>query len=417
MKSLLFLIWALFYCLPFSESDGIAQWRGPERNGVYPEKNLLKFWPETGPEMLWNVDGIGNGYASASVSDGIVYVTGKKDSIEYLSAFDKQGNQLWQIPYGLACRKTYAETRCTPTIEENYLYLISGRGEVVCIDKQTKNIQWKVEAYDMFDGAYATWEIAESPLIVDNKVIYTPGGNKTTMIALDKNTGETIWQSESLSDLTAYVSPILIERGGKKIIANITRNYLLGVDAENGEILWTFKYSEFYKPRLHPEVPFINCISPIYSEGKLFITSGYNHTSVMFDISPDGKEISVAWRQKSLDTHHGGVVLVDGFIYGSNWINNSKGNWVSLNWNTGEVMYEEEWETKGSIISANGMLFMYEERRGNIALVKADPAGFYLISTFRHEKGNGPNWAHPVINNGILYIRHGKELTAYRIGE
>ena len=417
MKSILFFICSFVFTFTLIASDDISQWRGPDRNGNYKEDNLFASWPETGPEMLWNVEGIGNGYSSVSVSDEIVYVTGKKDTIEYLTALNKEGEQLWQIPYGLACKQSYSETRCTPTIQGNYIYLISGRGEVVCVNTTKQEIQWKIEAYDAFNGAYALWEIAESPLIVDDKIIYTPGGDKTTMVALDKSTGETIWQTESLYDSTAYVSPILVERGGNKIIVNITRNYLLGVNAENGKILWKSAYSEIDKPTQHPEAPFINCVTPIYSEGKLFITSGYDHTSVMFDISPNGEEISIAWKQKALDTHHGGVVLVDGYIYGSNWINNSKGNWVCINWSTGELVYEEEWETKGSIISADGKLFLYEERRGNVAMVEADPTEFKLISEFRHEKGSGPNWAHPVIHNGILYIRHGKELAAYKIGE
>jgi len=345
----------------------------------------------------------------------MIYATGKKDSIEYLTTVDTAGNQIWQIPYGLACRQSFPETRCTPTAEGNRIYVISGRDEVVCVDANQRAIQWKVDGFFQFEGAHAMWEIAESPLLVENKVIYTPGGDKTTMVALEKNTGETIWKTESVQDSTAYVSPILIERGGKKIIATLTHNLLLGVIADNGEILWTFHYGEYEAPTFHPEAPFINCITPIYHNGRLFITSGYDHIAMMFDLSPDGTEISIAWHQPLLDTHHGGVVLVDGYLYGSNCITNSKGNWVCVDWETGEAMYEEEWETKGSIIAAESMLYLYEERRGHVAMVKSDPSGFQLVSSFRHELGTGPNWAHPVIHDGILYIRHGKVPAAYKI--
>jgi outer membrane protein assembly factor BamB len=135
----------------------------------------------------------------------------------------------------------------------------------------------------------------------------------------------------------------------------------------------------------------------------------------MFEVSPDGKNISLIWDQPILDTHHGGVVLVDGYLYGSNWISNSQGNWVCVDWNTGEVKYEKEWETKGSIIAADGLLYVYEERRGNVGLVKPDPENFHMVSSFRHSYGTGPHWAHPVIYEGLLYIRHGKTIAVYKI--
>jgi len=396
-------------------SDEIAQWRGPDRNGIYMESELMKSWPEEGPELSWSFEGIGDGYSSVSVYNEVIYATGKKDSVEFLTALNLSGNQLWQISYGLTCRQSFRETRCTPTIENDNAYLISGRGEVVCISITNQEILWKVDAFTKFGGAHSTWEIAESPLIVDNKVIYTPGGDNTTMIALDKLSGETIWQTESLHDSTAYVSPVYFERGGKKIITTLTRNYLVGIDSKDGGILWTYQYSELERPTNHPESPHINCNSPIYNDGNLFITSGYDHISAMFDLSEDGSEITLKWKQPALDTHHGGVVLVNGYLFGSNWVDNSNGNWVCVNWDTGEVMYEHEWQTKGSIIAADNMLYVYEERRGHIGLLKADPDQFNMASSFRNKLGTGPHWAHPVIKNGVLYIRHGKVLSAFQI--
>ncbi len=193
-------------------------------------------------------------------------------------------------------------------------------------------------------------------------------------------------------------------------------NYLIGVDAENGEILWTYKYSELDKPLWNPDAPYINTISPLYKDGRLFITSGYNHTSAMFELSPDGSEISLIWKQPVLDTQHGGVLLLDGYIYGSTWISNGQGNWACLDWETGETMYDKEWYNKGSIIAADGRLIVYEEKRGYVGLVNPNPEDFQVISSFQHKQGSGPHWAHPSIKDGVLYIRHGETLTAYRIG-
>ena len=394
----------------------IAQWRGPERSGVYPVEGLLDQWPEGGPAQLWSMEGIGKGFSSVSVKDGTIYATGIKDSIEYLTAIHQEnGHMLWQIPYGLSTLRSFKDTRCTPTIEEDRAYIVSGRGEVVCMDLSQQKIAWYADAYHHFEGQFARWEIAESPLLVDNKVIYTPGGHKTTMVALDKHTGETIWASETIHDTTAYVSPILVERGDHKIVINILRNYLIGVNAENGKIMWSYLYSELDKPTQHPESPHINTISPLYKEGRLFITSGYDHTSAMFGLSTDGEEINLLWRQPVLDTHHGGVVLLDGYIYGSTWINNSQGNWACVDWESGKIMYEKEWNNKGSIVAADGKLFVYEEKRGFVGLVRPGPDDFHVTSAFQHKHGSGPHWAHPTISKGVLYIRHGETLTAYNI--
>ena len=170
----------------------IAQWRGPERNGVYPETGLLDEWPEKGPEQLWSTEGIGKGFSSVSVLDGTIYATGLNDSVEALTAINRADGQiLWQIPYGQSILRSFKDTRCTPTIEEDRAYMISGRGEVVCVDLTQQQIAWHVDAFHQFEGESARWEIAESPLLVDNKVIYTPGGHKTTLVALDNAIGST----------------------------------------------------------------------------------------------------------------------------------------------------------------------------------------------------------------------------------
>ncbi len=405
----------LLALLSFSCAAQTAQWRGPDRSGIYSEKNLLKEWPAQGPELLWAAEDIGGGYSSVSIYKGITYATGKKDSVEFLTAIDKSGAVLWQQPYGLSTyQNSYQDTRCTPTIENGIAYVISGRGEIASFDAKSGEKIWSVDAFKKFSGAHGIWEVAESPLIVDDKLIYTPAGPQTTMVALDKKTGETIWTSESLGDTSAYVSPILIERGGKKIIATLASRHFFGVDAEDGTILWRYDYSQLEAPD-HPVAAFINCVSPIYRDGRIFITSGYNHTGAMFSLSADGRSIALEWIQPVLDTHHGGVVLVDGYIYGSNWLSNSNGHWVCLDWQSGEVMYEEKWISKGSIIFANGMLYCYDDRRGTLALVKATPEYFRIVSSFAVEKGAGQHWAHPVIADGTLYVRHGTVVMAYNI--
>jgi len=415
MKILNLLLLLLLSLSQHIVAQPISQWRGPDRNGVFPETGLLKSWPETGPELIWSVEDLDKGYSSVSVSDQAIYVTGREGSTEYLTALDLNGKRLWRIQYGNTVRKTHPDSRCTPTVEGDRIYLISGRGEVVCVDARQQKVIWSVPAFDLYQGKCWIWEIAESPLLVDDKVIFTPGGHQTTMVALDKFTGKTIWQTESLNDTTAFVSPILIRFGSKKIIVNVMINYIFGVDADNGQILWKVIYSEIEPPTDHPWKPHNNCVTPLYHDGYLYVTSGYDHVGIMFKLLNDGSKIEQVWINRILDCHHGQVVRVGDYIYGANWIDNRDGNWCCVDWKTGKTMYEKNWYCKGSISAADGMLYCYEEKRGNLALVEPTPDDFKIVSSFQIEKGTGPHWTQPVIDKGVLYIRHGDVLMAYDI--
>jgi len=392
-----------------------AQFRGPQRNGVFPETGLLNKWPESGPELLWSREDLDRGFASVSVTDEAIYLTGLEGTKEYLTVLDFNGKTLWRIEYGRSGQRTYRETRCTPTVEDDRIYLISGRGEVVCINSREKKIRWSVPALDKFQGEFWQWEIAESPLIVDDKVIYTPGGNTTSMVALNKFTGATIWQTESLKTPSAFVSPILIKWSGKKIIVGVLTEHVIGVNAADGQFLWKVRYHDIETPTFHEWAPKNNCVTPLYQNGYLYVTSGYDHVGVMFRLTQDGTGIEQVWTNKELDNHHGQVVRIGSYIYGSNWIDNAKGNWCCVDWKTGKTMYEKTWFTKGSISAADGMLYCYEERRGNLALVSPTPDDFKIISSFRITKGSGPHWTQPVIHNGRLYIRHGDALMVFKI--
>jgi outer membrane protein assembly factor BamB len=246
-------------------------------------------------------------------------------------------------------------------------------------------------------------------IVLEDKVFFTPGGNETTMVALDKLSGETLWKSKSLKDNPSYTSPLLVEYGSRKTIVNVTENYIIGVNPADGEIIWTFDFGSYATSRNN------NINTPLFSDGYLYVTSGYDHKCVMLKLSEDATSVSLVWVDEVLDVHHGGAVKVGNYIYGSNWLRNSMGNWVCLNWETGKTMYEKKWENKGSIIAADGMLYCYEEKSGNIALVKATPEDFKIVSTFKIDANRGPYWAHPVIKDGILYVRHRESIWAYNI--
>jgi outer membrane protein assembly factor BamB len=392
-------------------SQAQSSWRGVERTGIYNESGLLKSWPETGPAMLWFNQELPAGYSSVTFGSNTIFLTGLSEKNDVLVAMDTLGKIKWQTPYGRSWNESNPESRCTPTVEGNRVYVSSGSGDLASIDATTGAIIWSLKASETYQGTFGTWGIAESLLIDGNKLYFTPGGPETMTIALNKNTGKLIWKSGSLNDNPGYVSPILINYSGKRLIVNVSASYIFAVDAATGKIMWKVKHLD-----INPEkAEVIKCVTPLYHDGKIYITGGYDHGGIMLNLTDGGNNATVAWTDQVLDVHHGGVVLLNGYIYGSNWLSNSDGNWCCIEWNTGKKMYEEHWKCKGSIISADGLLYIYDERTGFVGLLKPNPEKFDLISSFKISKGSGPYWAHPVIYNGKLFIRHGKVLMAFNI--
>jgi outer membrane protein assembly factor BamB len=390
------------------------QFRGPNRNGKSAETGLLKKWPEGGPELLWSVEEkLGIGFSSVTVVDGLIYTTGMVNKRGILFAFDLDGNPVWEKDYGPEWTGSRKGTRTTPTFDNGRLYVINGYAKVVCLDAKKGDIIWEVDGKEKFGSQEIKWGISESPLIVDDKVICTPGGPDATMVALNKNTSETVWTTRGLSDKACYSSPIVFDRGSSRIIVTLTNNHVIAVDARSGKVLWKDAFSNYQEGLNNPKD--INPPSPVYLDGCVYTTSGYDDGGAMYELSADGTKFKRKWVDETLDNHHGGVVIVDGYIFGSNWLNNGKGNWVCLDWDTGKVMYETDWENKGSVIYADGMMYCYDEKKGNLALVKPTPEKFEVVSSFVITKGDGMHWGHPAISNGVLYVRHGSALMAYKI--
>lgn len=412
MKKTVFLLLPVLCYFQFAYAQHISDWRPDNRTGVSSETGLLKTWPAEGPELLWSYTELNKGYSSPSFGDNVVYVTGTKDSLDILFALDLNGKLLWKSAMGRAWNESYPESRSTPTVEGNRVYTCSGLGDIACFDGSTGKQIWSYKASELNKGTFGSWGIAESLLLDGDKLYFSPGGPETMTIALNKTNGAVVWKSASLNDKPGYVSPILADYAGKRMIINVSLGHVFAVDAQNGEILWKVEHT---RPASYdPDWDMIKCVTPIYHDGKVYVTGGYDNGGIMIAMSADGKSAEVIWTDFVLDVHHGGVVLVNGYLYGSNWIGNGDGNWCCIEWNTGKKMWEQHWNTKGSIISAEGMLYLYDEKKGNVGLLKVDPEKFDLISTFKVSQGvSGPFWAHPVIHNGILYLRHTNALMAY----
>ncbi len=414
MKQAFLFFSILILFVQSSLSQVVSEWRGIGRTGVYNEANLLKVWPNKGPQLLWHNDSLALGHSSVAIGYNTIYITGRDDSTEVLFALEMNGKVKWKTTYGRAWNEGFPNSRSTPTIDNNRFYLSRGLGDVACINATSGKIEWSAKIGDKYGVKLGGFGFAESLLIKGDMLFVSPIGDKTNMIALNKVTGELIWKSKSLGDSAAYCSPILIKYAGLEMVVNVGSSDIFALNINDGSVLWSFKYFDVNPPERNWK-PTMNSTTPLYSDGHIYVNSGYNHVGVMLKLNTDGKGVELLWSDSLIDTHHGGVVKQGNYIFGSNWINNGNGNWCCIDWKTGEKKYETKWNNKGSIIANDGMLYCYDEKRGNIALVKATPEKFEPISSFKIPYGRGPHWSHPVIKDGILYVRHGKVLMAYNI--
>ena len=392
-----------------------GQWRGPQRDGHFHATNLLSEWPDGGPELVYEVDDLGEGFSSPVVYEGSIYLTGKIDSMDVLTALTMDGEIKWQVPYGSAWQKSYTSSRPSPTMEDGRAYLLSGIGELACLDIASQDVVWTVNVDKIYGAVWDSHGVSETLLLVDDLVVCTPAGKRTTMVAFDKYTGEPVWETPPIGGRRCYVSPVLYEYNNLRQILGASTWSYFGVDPATGEVLWNFPY--YLLGDRNTERGTLITLTPVYREDEIFVNTGYDYPAVMLKISEDGRAVTEKWRCPSFDTHHGHVVRMGDYLYGTNWESNSQGEWMCVSWETGKVMWVKDWYTKGSIVSADEMIYIYEERQGHVGLLQPDPTQFNLKSSFRVRKGSGPHWAHPVIHDHTLMIRHGDHLLVYDISE
>jgi len=399
-------LWVLVVIAAWGVSAAVAedwpQWRGPDRTGISKETGLLQSWPEGGPRPRWAVTSLGQGYGSVSVAGGTVYVTGADGSKAVLYALGLDGKDKWKAVFGKLFTKSYAVARCTPTVEGDRVYVYSSGGWAACFEASGGKKVWDLDTMRAFDGRNIRWGIAENPLIVGDLFLCQPGGPDAAVVALNKTTGKTVWTSKGLSERSAYCSPLLVRAGDRQVVVTQTEEHIVGIDVKTGKVLWKVHQRNRYA--VHPN-------TPLFFDSMLFVSSGYRHGSQLLRLSADGSKASQVWTEKKLDCHHEGVLRIDGYIYGCP----SRGRLSCLDPKDGKVLYTVEEVRKASITYAGGRLYTYDEKGGNVTLLEVSPKGYKVHGQFAMKAGSGKHWAHPVVANGTLYIRHGEALTAFDI--
>ncbi|MCF8378759.1 MAG: PQQ-binding-like beta-propeller repeat protein [Bacteroidales bacterium] len=378
-----------------------SRWRGGEANGVYPDTDLLQQWPESGPEILWTFGELGQGHSSVAIAGEFIYTAGMIDTQGSIFKFDQYGKLIYKKEYGPEFSESYVGTRGTPVIAGNKIYILSGHGILYCMNEKDGSLLWKKDLVKDFGGEVIRWGYNETP-VVDGDVIYTTPGRKNSVVALNRHNGALIWTCQGENELSAYCTPLLFEHNGRKIIATHTGSHLLGIEAKSGKLLWSHPQPNQYS---------VHANTPIYHDGGLFFFSGYGQGSGKLNLSDDGNSVSLAWNNVSMDSRMGGAVFVDGYIYGSG---DKTRSWKCIDWKTGANTWESTDVAKGVTIFADGLLFGYSDK-GELFIAKADPKKFEISSLTKVTLGTEQHWAHPVISKGVLYVRHGNTLIAYKI--
>ena len=394
-------------------------WRGTNRDGKSPDTGLLKSWPADGPKQLWKVTGIGQGFSNVSFGGGLIYTTGRKEAGDpaqvpeakhvfarpgnrlYITAVDMQGEVKWRKDITEAYMRSYKGSRATPTYDNGNLYLECGTGVVGCYDAQTGEEKW-ARNFSEFEGKVGGygWGYTESVLILGDLAVVSPGG-KSFMVALNKASGATVWESEEFGP-AQYSSPIHVVYQDVPMLINGSHKGLIAVHAKTGNILWT---QEFAADNM-ASVP-----TPAFSDGYVFWAVGYGKGGICMKLSASAGQVTAteAWRTKDMDCHVGGYVILDGYIYG-----NHRNGWTCLDLKTGEQQWEADGVGKGSVCWADGMLYLFGEKDGKAGLATCSPDGLEMKGTFS-VAGEGPSWAHPVVIGGRLYLRYDDTLYCFDV--
>ena len=377
------------------------QWRGPSRDGVSTEKGLLDEWPEDGPKLIWKATGVGVGFSSVSVVSDRIYTMGDGKGASHVYCFSAEtGKIIWTSKRVGKTGGNYKGTRCTPTIDEGHVYALGQYGDLVCLKADTGEEVWRKSLTKDFGGRSGGCNYTESPLVDNGKVIVTPGGKQGAVVALNMKSGELIWQSTDFTDGAQYSSLIAREYGDKRQYIQLTGSSVVGLAADTGKVLW--------KAARQGRTATVS--TPIFHEGHVFVSSAYGVGCNGFKVSYNDKSFSAkqTYANKSIANHHGGCIRVGEYVYAS-----SSSTLACVNLKTGKEMWKERSAGKGSIVVVDNKIILRAES-GPIALVELNPNAYKQISKFSQpDRSRARAWPHPVVSNGVLYIRDQDILLAY----
>ncbi len=421
-------------------ADDWPQWMGPDRDGVWKEKGILREIPESGLKQVWRSD-LGSGYSGPSVSNGRVYVmdrkvtkpVGKKANQNFFRGIisgtervvclnEKDGTLIWDHEYNSQYQISYPSgPRVTPTVDDGRVYSLGAEGNLFCLDAKTGKVKWSRNLKRDYEVKTPLWGFAAHPLIHDGKVICLVGG-RTTVVAFDKKNGKELWTSLKTRE-PGYCPPTLLNVGGRKQLIVWHPESVNGVDPKNGKHLW----SENFRIKAG-----LTIALPRKYENNVFVSSFYNGP-MMLSFEDGKQKPNVAWRGKGKNERHTDSLhslMATPFIEGDHIYGvGSYGHLRCVNAKTGERVWETlEAATKGEptrwgnafIVNNHDRFFLFNEA-GELIAAELSPEGFVehgrtkLIEPDNADPRRSVVWSHPSFANGNIIVRNDREIIAYSL--
>ena len=387
--------------LPLASAEW-NQWRGPNRDGKSSESGLLAAWPASGPERIWMIESLGAGYSSLAASNGALFTQGAKGGKQFLIAVDAETGEIkWETEHGKPFSNRRGDgPRGTPTIDGDRVYALGGDGNLVCADATTGAKIWEKHLLRTYRGKNINWGLSESPLVDGDRLIVNAGGPGASIVALDKATGKELWKTQS--DEAGYSSGVAADIGGVRQYIFFTGEAAVGVLARNGELLWR------YTPVSNKTA---NVATPIVRGNLVFFSSSYGTGCALLRLQSNGGSTTASevYFSQDMKNHYSSSVLIDDHLYGF-----SGRILTAMNFETGEVTWQDRSVGKGQMILADGRLYILSDS-GVVGLVEPDPGQYREISRFEIGSGDYPTWTLPIISNGTLYLRDQDRLYAYNV--
>ncbi len=292
--------------------------------------------------------------------------------------------------------------RGTPTLDGDRVFVLAENGELACLRAQDGAKVWRRNILQDFNGRNPHWLLSESPLIDGDRLIVKPGGPNACIVALDKNSGKTIWTSQGLSDGAAYSSCIIADVQGVRTIMALTDRAGVGVRAGDGKPMWSYE-------RVANRTA--NIATPVFHDNKVFYTSAYGTGCALLGLTAQNGEVKAdeIYFSREMQNHHGGVIFYNGYLYGY-----SNAILTCMDFATGRVAWKDRSVGKGCLTCADGSLYLLSE--DNVAgLAEATPDAYREKGRFSIPDQGRPSWAYPVVCGGQLFLRNQGMLTCYEV--
>jgi outer membrane protein assembly factor BamB len=395
-------------------------WRGPARDGVSPETGLLQEWGPGGPPLAWKASGIGVGYSGVAVVGDRIYTTGDKDGKQHVFALQRDGGAIvWQAELGPPFEERRGGgPRGTPVVDEGRVYALGTSGDLVCVDAATGKEIWRRNLPRDFGGQMMSrWMWSESPLVDGDRLVFTPGARDAALVAVEKATGKEIWRAAvpelgpEGKDGAGYSSIVVSNGAGVKQYVQLMGRGLVGIRASDGRFLWGYN-------RVANGVA--NVATPIVRGDLVFASTGYQTGSVLLELERSGDGVKARERyfldSKTLQNHHGGLVLVGDYLYAGHGHN--KGFPICVELATGKVAWGGDIRNAGTdsatVMYADGRIY-FRYQNGVIILVEASPDGYVEKGELEIPDVRDPSWPHLSIADGRLYVREQDNLYVYDV--